>query len=157
MSRYADTMKRIAKSRAGGWYFVNVAGRIDPAIMRATKGRVTLSPGFPILLLRTIGAKSGEPRDIALLYASDGDRIVLIASKAGSSKNPAWYHNLMAHPEIDVLAPGRTGRYVAREVTEDPERERLWKIATELYPGYDAYQTRTDGRRIPVIALERRA
>jgi deazaflavin-dependent oxidoreductase (nitroreductase family) len=154
MSRYERVLEDFAKSRVGGWYYVNVAGKLDPFILRATKGRVSLSPGAPVLLLRTIGAKSGQPRDTALVFARDGNRIILIASKAGSPKNPAWYHNLKAHPEVDVLAARVSGRYVATEVADGPERDRLWAIATAFYAGYDSYQQRTGGRRIPVIVLE---
>jgi deazaflavin-dependent oxidoreductase (nitroreductase family) len=153
MSRYQRVLEDFAKSRVGGWYYVNVAGKIDPFILRATKGRVSLSPGASVMLLRTIGAKSGRPRDTALLFARDGNRIILIASKAGNPHHPAWYHNLKAHPEVEVLAPRLSGRYVATEVTDDAERARLWAIASSRYAGYDSYQQRTGGRRIPVVVL----
>jgi deazaflavin-dependent oxidoreductase (nitroreductase family) len=148
-------LKRFASSKPGGWFYINIAGKLDPFLLRKTGGRVSLSLGYPVLLLRHRGAKSGAERETALLFTPDGPRIVLIASKAGSTKNPAWYHNLKAHPEVGVLAPGgRTGRYRAREA-EGEERQRLWALAADFYPGYDVYQTRTDGRRIPVMVLER--
>ena len=155
MSRSQRLQEDFAKSRAGGWYYINIAGRIDPLILRATKGRWSLSPGSPVLLLRTTGARSGRPRETALLYARDRDRIILIASKAGNPNHPAWYHNLRAHPEVEVLARRRSGRYVATEVTDEAERDRLWAIATRVYAGFETYQGRTGGRRIPVIVLER--
>lgn len=144
---------KVASSKPGAWFFINVANRIDKHLIPATNGRVSSVPGQQVLAIETIGAKSGQARRTPLVYATDGDRIVLVASKGGAPKNPAWYHNLKANPDVQVWAKGRSGRYRAREA-EGEERERLWKVATEYYPGYDAYQGRTGGRRIPVIVLE---
>lgn len=155
MSRYQRLQEDLAKSRVGGWYYVNVAGRIDPFVLRATRGRLSLTPGARVLLLRTIGAKTGRPRETALVFARDRDRIIVIASKAGNPKNPGWFHNLKAHPEVEVLAPRRSGKYLASEVIDEGERDRLWAIATHVYSGFETYQGRTGGRRIPVIVLER--
>jgi deazaflavin-dependent oxidoreductase (nitroreductase family) len=81
-------------------------------------------------------------------------RIVLIASKAGAERHPAWYHNLIAHPEVGFTGhDGRHGRFRAREA-QGPERDALWALANDLYAGYEDYQQRTGGRRIPVIVLE---
>lgn len=147
-------LEAFVASKPGGWLYVNVFNRIDPVLLKATKGRLSLSVGQPVLLLTTTGAKSGQPRSTPLLFETDGDRIVLIASKAGNPKHPAWFHNLRANPEVEVLAPGgRTGRYRAHEA-EGEERERLWEKAADLYAGYDVYQERTGGRRIPVVVLE---
>jgi deazaflavin-dependent oxidoreductase (nitroreductase family) len=152
----ARAATKLAASTPGGWLYINVFSRIDPAILRLSNGRLSLSVGFPVLLLRHKGAKTGEPRETALLFTPDGPRIVLVASKAGSDKNPAWYHNLKAHPDVEVLAPGgRTGRYRAHEA-EGEERDRVWKLANDLYAGYNVYQGRTGGRRIPVMVLERK-
>ena len=145
---------KVASSKPGAWFFVNVANRIDRHLIPATNGRISSVPGQPVLAIETTGAKSGKVRRTPLVYATDGDRIVLVASKGGSPRHPAWYHNLKANPEIQVWAPkGRSGRYRAREA-EGEERERLWQLACETYPGYDTYQDRTGGRRIPVIVLE---
>ncbi len=145
--------ERLASSKAGAWYFVNVTSRIDPWILKRTNGRLSSIPGQPVLLLRHTGAKSGQARETPLVYATDGARIVLIASKGGAPSHPAWYHNLKAHPDVEVVAKDRSGRYVAHEA-EGEERERLWKAATAVYGGYDVYQARTGGRRIPVMVLE---
>ena len=144
----------LAASPAGAWYFVNVANRVDKHLVPATNGRVSSVPGQQVLVVETTGAKSGRRRRIPLVYVTDGDAIVLIASKGGAAKHPAWYHNLKAHPDVRVWAKGRSGRYRAREASGD-ERERLWRLAADYYPGYDAYQDRTGGRRIPVMVLER--
>jgi deazaflavin-dependent oxidoreductase (nitroreductase family) len=145
-------LERFAASRPGGWYFVNVANRIDPPLLRLSRGRVSSGLGQPVLLLTTTGARSGQPRQTPLLHVTDGDDLVVIASRAGSSRHPSWYHNLRADPHVTVHARGRSGRYVAREA-EGEERERLWAMANDLYAGYDAYQQRAGGRRIPVIVL----
>jgi deazaflavin-dependent oxidoreductase (nitroreductase family) len=78
--------------------------------------------------------KSGQRRSTPLLYATDGDRIVLVASKAGAAKHPAWDHNLKANPKVDVLASGRSGAYVAAEA-QGEERTRLWEEVNDLYAG----------------------
>lgn len=107
---------------------------------------------MPILVMEHRGAKSGAVRRTPLLYASDGDDVVLIASRGGDRKHPAWYHNLRANPEVKLFLRGRTGRYRAH-VVEGAERERLWRIATDLNPGYDIYKLRAGSRQIPVVAL----
>ena len=144
---------KVASSKPGAWFFINVANRIDKHLIPASNGRISSVPGQQVLAIETTGAKSGQARRTPLVYATDGERIVLVASKGGSPKNPAWYHNLKANPDVQVWAKGRSGRYRARE-TEGEERERLWKVAADYYPGYDTYQGRTGGRRIPVIVLE---
>lgn len=148
---------KLASSRFGSWYFLNVANPIDRWLIPATNGRLSTAPGMPLCVIETTGAKSGQPRRTPLLYASDGADIVLIASSGGARKHPAWFYNVRANPDLRVWANrGRSGRYVAR-VAEGEERERLWRIATELYPGYDAYDVRAGAREIPVIALSPRA
>jgi deazaflavin-dependent oxidoreductase (nitroreductase family) len=145
-------LERVASSRAGGWYFLNVANRIDKRLLPATNGRLTSAPGRQLLVIEVIGAKSGQPRRVPLQYITDGRDIVLIASKAGASKHPAWYHNLRANPEATVWAKGRSGRYRA-SVVEGPDYDRLWARAVEYYSGYDVYRERAGERRIPVVRL----
>ena len=106
----------------------------------------------PVALLTTTGVKSGLTRTTPLLFLERGREVVLIASCGGSPRHPAWYHNLIANSGCALLARGRTTRYVAREAA-GREREELWRRANTLYAGYDVYQTRTDGRRIPVMVL----
>ena len=137
----------------GGWYFVNVAMRLDRHVLPLTRGRLSTAPGTNVLLLETVGAKSGQVRKTPLVYVTDGDHIVLIGSKAGAPKHPAWVHNLRKNPRVKVLAPGRNGDYVAREAEGD-ERKRLWAEAVDYYAGYETYQQRAGKRRIPVVVLE---
>jgi deazaflavin-dependent oxidoreductase (nitroreductase family) len=147
--------ERFVASKPGAWLFVNVAMRIDRVLLPLSRGRLSMGFGQRVGLLETIGAKSGERRRIPLMYVRDGDRVVLIASKGGSTKHPAWYWNLRKNPRVTFLAPGGvSGDYVAREA-EGEERDRLWDEAVDYYSGYATYQGRTDGRRIPVVVLER--
>src|SRR6266852_5182365 len=146
-------LDRIFQTRFGTWIAIHVGQRIDPYLMRATRGRVRISFTAPTILLTHTGANSGKRRTTPLLYFTEGDKVVLIASKGGASQNPAWYHNVKAHPEVEASSDGRPERYVAREA-DGAERERLWKLATKLYSGYEDYQARAINRRIPVIVLE---
>jgi deazaflavin-dependent oxidoreductase (nitroreductase family) len=145
---------RIAASKGGAWFIINVLAKIDPFLLKKSGGRMSSLVGQPVLLLKHRGAKSGQPRETALVYTLDGDDIVLVASKGGSTSHPAWYHNLLASHQCDVIAKGRSGTYDVEEVS-GPERDRLWALARAVYAGYDTYQTRTDGRVIPVLVLRR--
>lgn len=110
--------------------------------------------GQPMLLLHTLGARSGQPRRSPLLYTPRGDAFVVVASKAGAEHNPAWYHNLRAHPdEVSVEIGGRTIPVRAR-VVEGAERAELWQLVNDNYNGYETYQDRVPGRLIPVVVLE---
>ncbi len=112
-------------------------------------------PGTPpMLLLDHVGAKSGTKRTSPLVYVSDGDNVVLVASKGGHPRHPGWYHNLRAHPEATVQI-GRERRLVRARVAGPAERKRLWPKALETYSGYDGYQKRTE-REIPLVILEPR-
>jgi len=146
-------LDRIFKTRSGTWVAIHIGQRIDPYLMRATRGRVRISFTAPTILLTHTGARSGTRRTTPLLYFTEGDKVVLIASKGGAPQHPGWYHNLKAHPEVEASSDGRSERYVAREA-EGAERERLWQLATKLYSGYEEYQARATNRRIPVIVLD---
>jgi deazaflavin-dependent oxidoreductase (nitroreductase family) len=147
----------MAKTKFGGWMALNVANKVDPYLMRASRGLLKLPSGTPTALLTHTGAKSGQQRTTPLVYFTDGPNAILIASQTGKPKHPAWFHNLRANPDVELWAGGRGGAYRAREA-EGEERDRLWKLATQLYPGYDDYQRRADGtgRRIPVVVCEPR-
>jgi len=126
------------------------------AIYRASHGlighRVPGQP--PVLLLDHVGAKSGVKRTSPLVYGVDGERLVLVASKGGYPKNPAWLHNLRANPDTHVQV-GSQGRDVHARVAEGEERERLWKLMVGVYSGYENYRRRTE-REIPLVVLEPR-
>jgi deazaflavin-dependent oxidoreductase (nitroreductase family) len=147
-------MEAFAKTRIGGWLAVNVANPIDRQLLLRTNGRVSTFFGQPIGLLETIGARSGRPRRTPLLYLDEGERVVLVASKAGDARHPAWYHNLRANPRVSFLRRGGHRRAYDARVASGAEREALWARVNDLYSGYDTYQARTGGRVIPVVVLE---
>ncbi|HEX8065952.1 MAG TPA: nitroreductase family deazaflavin-dependent oxidoreductase [Thermoleophilaceae bacterium] len=150
--RWRRPIVRLVSSRAGSWWFLNVANKIDKRLIPATNGRLSTAPGMPVLVMETLGAKSGQPRRTPLLYVTDGDDIVVIASSGGARKHPAWYHNVRKRPEVRVWAPGRSGDY-AVHFAQGEERARLWGRATQLYPGFDTYDVRSGAREIPVAVL----
>lgn len=107
--------------------------------------------GAPLLLLTSTGAKSGRSHTTPTMYLRDGDRLVVFASKAGAPTNPAWYHNLLAHPRARVEV-GTETLEVDAEVVTGEERDKLYATQAERYPGFAEYQEKT-ARVIPVVAL----
>src|SRR5881227_3047419 len=108
--------------------------------------------GAPMLLLHTTGAKSGQERVNPMVFRRDGDAYVVFASKAGADTNPDWYHNLLAHPEVEAEIGAERVALRAR-VAEGDERERLWSAQKQDMPGFADYE-RTTSRQIPVVVLE---
>ncbi len=142
---------------------LEVADRIWPAlrrvmglhtlVYRATGGRLGHKlPGVsaPVLLLDHVGARSGASRTSPLLYIPDGENVVIVASKGGFPKHPAWFHNLKANPDTTVQI-GSERRPVHAHVATPEERERLWPIVVKAYHTYADYQARSDGREIPLV------
>ena len=111
-------------------------------------GRFT---GRTLLLLHTTGAKSQQARVNPLAYIRDGDRLVVIASKAGAPTNPDWYYNVLAHPVVSVEV-GTEQFQVRATIPEEPERTRLYDQMVVVNPGFADYQRNTT-RRIPVVLL----
>lgn len=105
----------------------------------------------PLLLLTTIGARSGRPFTTPMMYLPDGDRMIVFASKAGAPTNPDWYHNLVANPRVEVEV-GDTSLEADAVVVESPERDDLYARQSQLYPAFADYQAKTS-RQIPVVAL----
>jgi deazaflavin-dependent oxidoreductase (nitroreductase family) len=97
-----EVLERAFKTPVGTWTAINVGQRVDPHLIRATRGRVRIGIAAPTVLLTHIGAKSGKRRTTPLLYFTDGDDIVLIASKGGAPSHPAWYHNVTANPDVEA-------------------------------------------------------
>jgi len=127
------------------------------AQFRANGGRMVEGPfaGASLLLLSSVGARSGEPRTNPLAYLQDGDRLVVIASYAGAAINPPWYYNLLANPDVEVEV--RNERFRARAtVAKEPERTELFSRMAAVMPAFSDYQSKTR-RVIPVIVLERGA
>lgn len=127
------------------------------AIYKASGGLIGhTAPGLPtMLLLEHTGAKSGTKRTSPLLYFRDGNDLVLVASKGGFPKHPAWFHNLRANPDTTVQV-GREKREVRARAAREEERARLWPKAIASYGGFRGYQERSKGRTIPLVILEPR-
>ena len=146
--------------------YLNWAERNWPLLRRLMGGHATIYrathgvighrfPGTPpSLLLDHVGAKSGTHRTSPLVYGEDGRNLILVASKGGYPKNPAWYHNLVAHPDTTVQVGSQRIDVHARVAPAD-ERPRLWALMIGVYSGYDDYQRRTE-REIPLVVLEPR-
>jgi len=109
--------------------------------------------GATCLLLTTTGRASGTRRTVPLIFAADGDRSIVVASKGGAPEHPHWYRNLAANPKVEVQIQGDRFPAIARTV-EGAERERCWALAAAQWPNYDEYVKRTS-RVIPVVVLER--
>jgi F420H(2)-dependent quinone reductase len=126
------------------------------AIYRASQGLIGHRfPGSPpTLLLDHVGARSAKKRTSPLVYMVDGENLVLVASKGGYPKNPAWFHNLRANPDTTVQVGSRR-RPVHARVADPQERKRLWPAVVTVYGGYEDYRRRTD-REIPLVILEPR-
>ncbi|MEV4846665.1 nitroreductase family deazaflavin-dependent oxidoreductase [Micromonospora matsumotoense] len=108
--------------------------------------------GAPLLLLHTVGARSGRPRVNPMMYQKLDGGYAVFASKAGAPSNPDWYHNLLAHPRVRAEIGTDTVELVAR-VTAGDERERIWSAQKAAYPGFADYEQQTT-RQIPVVVLE---
>jgi len=123
---------------------------------RLTGGRVggTFLQGAPVCLVTVKGKRSGTLRTVALLYLAAGDDVVLVASKGGMSHHPAWYHNMIANPDVEVQIGSTTRRMRARRASS-AEKAALWPRLIAMYRDYDDYQARTT-REIPVMILSPR-
>ena len=140
-------------TKAGAAVWRKVGARLDPRVIKTTGGRLKLSPGAPILVLTSTGTRSGQQRETALAYFTDGDDVILMASNYGGARHPAWYHNLLARPNCELHIGPSGGRFVARQ-TEGADRDRLFRLAVDLLPGARSYAKRTDGvRTIPMLRL----
>jgi deazaflavin-dependent oxidoreductase (nitroreductase family) len=117
------------------------------------EGTTLLDTGLPVIIVTHTGNKTGAIRKTPLMRVKDGDSYVLIGSQGGAPKNPAWVHNLRVNPDVEIRAETVVQKMRVREVEDEAERSRLWKLAVAAYPPYADYQKRTS-RRIPVFVAE---
>ncbi|MBI5506956.1 MAG: nitroreductase family deazaflavin-dependent oxidoreductase [Deltaproteobacteria bacterium] len=134
----------VAMSRVNTWIFRLSGGRFGARWMH----------GAPVMLLTTIGRKSGEARTTPLLYLEDGERVLLVGSQGGMSKNPLWVGNIDADPNVEIQI-GSSARKMRGRRASAEEKARYWPALTRMYPDFADYQARTT-RDIPVIVLEPR-
>jgi deazaflavin-dependent oxidoreductase (nitroreductase family) len=133
----------VAPTRAHAW------------ILRRSRGRVGRRfLGAPVLVLRTTGRRSGEPREAPMFYLEHGDGWAVVASNAASKRMPAWFHNLQADADAEALVDGGWHPVRGRRAT-DAEEQELWPRFVEIYRGYDHYRAIAT-RELPVVVLERR-
>ncbi len=134
-----------------GWLSRMIAWKLDPLLMRVSRGRIGLGGLLPTALLETRGARTGRPRRNAVIYFHDAERVTIIASKLGQPHNPAWFHNLRVHP--DVRFGGQS--FHAKVIDDEAERARLWQLADQVFPAYARYRDRAAqaGRAIPIVQL----
>jgi deazaflavin-dependent oxidoreductase (nitroreductase family) len=135
-----------------GWVADHIREYVDSGGKKGHRWR-----GTDTLLLTTKGRKSGMPRRTALIYGTDGDRYVVVASYGGKPNNPLWYMNLLDEPRVTVQVGTETFEGTARPATAD-ERPRLWEMMVKIFPEYANMAPRAAkaGREIPVVVIERR-
>jgi deazaflavin-dependent oxidoreductase (nitroreductase family) len=154
-SRLEKLLQSFAQTPLGGRLFITVFPAIDRRLMPLTRGKLSTGLGQPIVLLHARGAKTGVERTTPLLATKTGEQIIVVASKAGAVKHPAWYHNVRANPGVEVSVDGERRPMQAR-IANGEERDRLWAVVCDNYSGYATYQRRAGSREIPVVVLEPR-
>jgi deazaflavin-dependent oxidoreductase (nitroreductase family) len=152
---YERFAEGLAASRPGAWFYVHIAPPIDRVLMRLTRGRLTTGGMRRVGMLKVKGAKTGIERQTPLVYTRDGDNVLLVASRGGDAKHPAWYRNVVANPDVSFTIRGEERLYRGR-TAQSEERPRLWKLVVRRYGGYLTYQQRAGDREIPVVVLEPR-
>jgi deazaflavin-dependent oxidoreductase (nitroreductase family) len=148
-------MQHIAATRAGAWFFARTLHHIDKALLRLTRGQVTVPEvlaGLPVLTVATTGARTGQRRTVPLVGVPTGDDIAVIGTSFGQSRTPGWYHNMRADPKAEVTYRGKTVKAVSREADKE-EWEAIWARATMIYAGYDAYASRIKNRQVHIMIL----
>jgi deazaflavin-dependent oxidoreductase (nitroreductase family) len=151
---FARAYAALAATRVARFISRHVNWKLDPWLLRVTRGRVASTLMFPTAVLETTGARTGARRRNAIIYFHDGQRIIIAASNAGSPRHPSWYHNLQAHP--DVVFGGIAMR--ATVINDEADRNRLWQLADNVFPAFANYRAdaaKAD-RVIPIIELEPR-
>jgi deazaflavin-dependent oxidoreductase (nitroreductase family) len=145
------TVCRLSTTRFGLWVSTHIAWKLDPYLLKLTRGRLASTGPVASAVLETRGARSGQPRRTATLYFHDGEDVIIVASKRGWPTDPAWYHNVRADPE--VVFGGQPFR--AETVEDEAERARLWTLADRVFPQFAVYRewaARAD-RVIPIVRL----
>ncbi len=138
------------------WKVFGAFTKVNTFLFQKSGGRLGAKipfVGSPIILVHHVGAKSGTHRITPLIGLADGGRWVIVASKGGTDKNPAWFYNLKANPGTEIEV-GRDKVPVNARIVDEDERAELWPKLVEIYPPYEDYQEFAGARRIPVISLD---
>lgn len=146
---------KFTSSKIGAQIASRILPPLDKGILKFTKNRYSLTSilsGIPVIVLTTIGTRSGEPRTVPLLGVIKDEKVFLIASNWGQARHPSWYYNLKANPEAQLSMGNKTGNYIARDATNS-EREEYWAEAVKMYAGYAEYKKRVATRKIPMFIL----
>jgi deazaflavin-dependent oxidoreductase (nitroreductase family) len=154
-SRVYRVSEAFAQTGPGRWLAIHLAPSLDRALHGVSGGRLGAFPGARVALLTAPGRKSGAPRTTPLLYFTEGDDVILIASSYGRAQHPAWYFNAVAAETVSFHVGAAGGEYQVAEVDDDAERARLLARAAGVFSGYPGYQERAGaaGRTIPVLRL----
>lgn len=149
--RFSRAYAAFSNTRLGRFLSIHVVWKLDPHLMKATGGRLGFNLVIPTALLETRGARSGEVRRNVVIYFHDGERVTIVASKLGLPEHPAWFHNLVANP--DVTFGGIPMR--ATVVGDEAERQRIWALADRVFAPYAAYRREAArvSRTIPIVQL----
>ena len=162
MYRYTEAgplrraVRQFVTTRPVAWLSARILPRIDRVAYRATRGRTTVSmwlSGLPVVMLTTTGARTRRPRTTPVLGIPDGDRLIVIAANFGQERNPAWYYNIRAHPEVSIAVDGVVRACVAHEL-RGSERDDRFDEAVGMNPGWLRYRAWAGDRQIPVIRLD---
>lgn len=145
----------VAASKTGLAVWRKVGAPLEVRLMKASRGRLKLSVSVPMVVLTSVGARSGERREVPLSYFTDRGDVILIASNYGSTRHPAWYHNLRANPRCELYIGTRGGAFTANEVVDGKDRERLFALAVDRLARVFALHDKRSGesRKIPVLRL----
>ncbi len=153
-TRREDVQSMTESQQAFGKKFIKLYTRLNVWVFKKTKGRLwkTFPGGAAINVVGMKGAKSGKWREVALIHVPYQDGVLLVASQGGMDKNPVWYYNIAANPDITVTYGGKTRELHARQLS-DEEKAEVWPHLLKYYPDFDEYQARTD-RNIPVFSCQ---
>ncbi len=149
--RFSRAYARFSNTGLGRFLSVHVVWKVDPFLMRVSRGHLGLDLTIPTALLETRGARSGALRRNVVIYFHDGKRVTIVASKLGLAQHPSWFHNLRADPEVALGGiPMR-----ANVVEDEAERQRLWTLADRVFAPYAAYRREAAkaNRTIPIVQL----
>ena len=157
-SAFNKFMQKFASTRIGVWYVSRTHPYYDRVFLKRTNGRTTLTTiltGIPVVVLTSIGAKSGLPRTHSLfgIYAEPNSNVfAFIGSNFGRKQYPAWYYNLKANPVATCSIQGQAGEYTAHEAEGD-EYAKFWRYANVVYPSYTSYKQHVGERDVPIMVM----